>query len=81
MMSFPLRRRSPISRCSRKGRRTRVFLLQRGSVGKGGIISFAEKTKNLAGFVGSMDNFYLGIIINKKTGITSLEQIKRRSSL
>ena len=45
---------------------------------KEGTISFTEKTKNLAGFVGSMDNFYLGIIINKKTGITSLEQIKEK---
>jgi TRAP transporter TAXI family solute receptor len=45
---------------------------------KEGIISFTEKTKNIAGFVGSMDNYYLGIIINKKTGITSLEQIKEK---
>lgn len=45
---------------------------------KEGIISFTEKTKNVVGYVGAMDNYYMGVIINKKTNITSLEQIKEK---
>ncbi len=43
-----------------------------------GVISFAQPTKNIAGFVGSLDNYYLGIIITKKSGITSLDQIREK---
>ena len=43
-----------------------------------GVISFPQPTKNIAGFVGSMDNYYLAVMITKKSGITSLDQIKEK---
>lgn len=43
-----------------------------------GIISFSQPTKNIAGFAGSLDNYYLAVMITKKSGITSLDQIKEK---
>ena len=43
-----------------------------------GVISFPQPTKNVAGFVGNMDNYYLAVMITQKSGITSLDQIKEK---
>ena len=43
-----------------------------------GTVSFKTKQENIRGIVGEMDTYYMAIVVTKKSGLTSIEQIKEK---